>query len=57
MPLGLDIKVYLATVIITPTATKKHPSNWLTLYLLPRKIVDKRICHTRKVCRKSNGQN
>jgi len=42
----------LATVMITPIATRKHPSSWLTLYLLPRKIVDRRICHTRKVCKK-----
>lgn len=42
---------YLATVMITPMATRKHPSSWLTLYLLPRKAVDRIICHTRKVCK------
>ena len=42
---------YLATVMITPMATRKHPSSWLTLYLLPRKTVDRIICHTRKVCK------
>lgn len=47
----------LATVMITPMATRKHPSNWLTLYLLPRKKTDKRICHTRKVCKKDHLQD
>lgn len=37
--------------MITPTATRKHPINWLALYLLPRKIMDRRICQTRKVCK------
>jgi hypothetical protein len=39
--------------MITPMATKKHPRSWLTLYLFPRKIIDRRICHTRKVCKKN----
>lgn len=42
---------YLATDMITPTATRKHPSSWFILYLLPRKIMERRICHTRNVCR------
>ena len=46
---------YLATVIITPAATREHPSNWLNLYLLPRKMKDKRSCQTRKLCKFMNG--
>jgi len=42
----------LATVTTTPMDTRKHPSSWLTLYLLPRKIIDRSICHTRKVCKR-----
>jgi len=41
----------LATVRITPIATRKHPSSWLSLYRLPRKINERRICHTRKACK------
>lgn len=42
---------YLATVMITPMATRTHPKSWLALYLLPRKIIDRRICQTRNVCK------
>lgn len=39
----------LATLTITPRATRVHPSIWFTLYLLPRKIMEKKICQTRNV--------
>ena len=47
----------LATVIITPMVTRKQPKSWFTLYLLLRKITDRRICQTRKVCKKLVGSN
>lgn len=46
--------IYLATVIMTPIATSKHPSSWLDLYRLLRKITDKISCQTRKVCKKKH---
>lgn len=49
--LQTEIITYLATVTITPTDTRKHPNNWLRLYLLPRKIKDRRSCQTRKLCK------
>lgn len=47
----------LATLTITPRATRVHPSIWFTLYLLPRKIMEKKICQTRNVYKKTITKN
>jgi len=41
---------YLEIAITTPAATSKHPTIWLTEYLLLRIRAENINCQTKKVC-------